>query len=76
MGRLSLRQVFAVDLQNEPHASSWGKGMGFGSDWGHAAERLANHVLDECPRWLVMVEGVGYTPGTPGTDASMGIWWG
>ncbi|KAL1525711.1 hypothetical protein AB1Y20_020556 [Prymnesium parvum] len=68
--------VFAVDLQNEPHASSWGKGMGKENDWGRAAERLGNHVLDACSRWLVMVEGVGYTPGAPGQDATMGIWWG
>ncbi|KAL3923959.1 MAG: hypothetical protein SGPRY_004061 [Prymnesium sp.] len=68
--------VFAVDIQNEPHASSWGKGMGVSSDWGKAAERLGNHILEQCSRWLIMVEGVGYDPGAPGTDASMGIWWG
>ena len=28
--------VFAVDLQNEPHSSSWAKNMGEKSDWGHA----------------------------------------
>ena len=69
--------VFAVDLQNEPHASSWGKGLGDGSDWGHAAERLGNRVLSRCPRWLIMVEGVGYKPGAPGMDSGgAGIWWG
>ena len=68
--------VFAVDLQNEPHASSWAKGDEK-TDWGHAAERLGNHVLKECPRWLVMVEGVGYNPGAPGMDnGGAGIWWG
>ena len=36
--------VFAVDLMNEPHAASWGKGQGASSDWGHAAERIGNHV--------------------------------
>jgi hypothetical protein len=67
--------VFAVDLQNEPHASSWGKGGT--KDWGHAAERLGNHVLSSCPRWLIMVEGVGYDPGAPGMDnGGAGIWWG
>jgi endoglucanase len=51
--------VFAADLQNEPHSASWGKDMGHGSDWGHAAERIGNHVLKQCPRWMIMVEGVG-----------------
>ena len=60
--------VFAVDLQNEPHASSWAKNGGNRGDWGHAAERLGNHVLSACPRWLIMVEGVGYNPGAPGMD--------
>lgn len=60
--------VFAVDLQNEPHASSWAKGGGTQEDWGHAAERLGNHVLSVCPRWLIMVEGVGYNPGALGMD--------
>ena len=69
--------VFAVDLQNEPHASSWGKNMGSGNDWGLAAGRLGNHVLTKCARWLVMVEGVGYKPGASGMDdPAAGIWWG
>ena len=69
--------VFAVDLQNEPHASSWGKGLGPTSDWGHAAERIGNHVLSLCPRWLIFVEGVGYSPGALGMDSGgAGIWWG
>ena len=68
--------VFAVDLMNEPHAASWGKGDER-TDWGRGAERLGNHVLSRCPRWLVMVEGVGYTPGASGLDdPSKGIWWG
>ena len=67
--------VFAVDLQNEPHAASWGKRMP--TDWNKAAERIGNHVLKKCPRWLIMVEGVGYDPGAPGLDdAAQGVWWG
>ena len=67
--------VFAADLQNEPHKASWGKGLD--TDWDKAAERIGNHVLSKCPRWLVMVEGVGYSPGAPhADDASMGFWWG
>ena len=68
--------VFAVDLQNEPHASSWGKGD-ISTDWGRAAERIGNQVLELCPRWMIMVEGVGYDPGAPGMDqGGAGIWWG
>ena len=64
-----------ADLQNEPHSASWGKGLGDASDWGHAAERIGNHVLGKCARWLILVEGVAYTPGAPGMDSSsMGIW--
>jgi len=39
--------VFAVDLQNEPHASSWAK-HNDRTDWGRAAERLGDHVLSKC----------------------------
>ena len=67
--------VIGVDLQNEPHSSSWGKGLA--TDWNKAAERIGNHVSDRCTRWLIFVEGVGYTPGAPGADdPGMGIWWG
>ena len=68
--------VFAVDLQNEPHSSSWGLNRGERSDWGKAAERLGNWVLSQCPRWLIMVEGVGYDPGTSEDDPTGGIFWG
>ena len=67
--------VFASDLHNEPHASSWGKGTKL--DWNKAAERIGNHVLEACPRWMIFVEGVGYTPGAKGADnPAMGLWWG
>ena len=33
--------------------------------------------MQQCERWLIFVEGVGYAPGAPGMDdSSMGIWWG
>ena len=67
--------VFAADLQNEPHKASWGKGRD--TDWDKAAARIGNHVLSRCPRWLIMVEGVGYNPGAPGADnPAQGFWWG
>jgi aryl-phospho-beta-D-glucosidase BglC (GH1 family) len=67
--------VFAADLQNEPHSASWGKDMDV--DWNIGAQTLGNHVLEACPRWLIMVEGVGYDPGAPGgDDPGAGFWWG
>ena len=32
-------------------------------DWNKAAERLGNHALESCPRWLIFVQGVGQKPG-------------
>ena len=67
--------VFAADLQNEPHKASWGKGRN--TDWDKAAQRIGNHILSRCPRWLIMVEGVGYKPGAPDADdPAQGFWWG
>lgn len=67
--------VFAVDLVNEPHSASWG--FGRQTDWNKAAERIGNHILRRCPRWLIFVEGVGFKPGAPGADSSSaGYWWG
>ena len=69
--------VFAVDLQNEPHAASWGKSKARGLDWPSAASRLGNNVLNGCARWLIFVEGVGWAPGAPNMDnPADGIWWG
>ena len=69
--------VFGVDLQQEPHKASWGKGSGIPNDWGLAAERIGNRVLTDCARWLIFVQGVGYWPGSPGMDSdSDGIWFG
>lgn len=39
-------------LLSEPYALRW-------ASWARAAERLGNHVLSKCPRWLVFVEGTG-----------------
>jgi aryl-phospho-beta-D-glucosidase BglC (GH1 family) len=74
---LAAQNVAFVDLQNEPHASSWGKGEDGDAphDWGLAAERIGNHVLSHCPRWMIMVEGVGYKPGALDMDdGGAGIW--
>ena len=39
-------------LLSEPFALRW-------PSWVRAAERLGNHVLSKCPRWLIFVEGTG-----------------
>ena len=33
-------------------------------------------MLTKCHRWLIFVEGVGYSPGAAGTDPNSGIFWG
>jgi len=60
--------VVAADLKNKPGAASWG--LGINSDWDAAAKRLGDHVLGKCKRWLIVVEGVGQTPGAD-QDAEM-----
>ena len=56
--------VLGADLMNEPHGGGWGRG-GAQMDWRLGAQRLGNGVLRSCPRWLMLVEGVGY----PGVGA-------
>ena len=69
--------VFGADLHNEPHASAWAKPQGPAVDWPKAATRIGNFVLGACGRWLIFVEGVGYSPGARGMDnPADGIWWG
>ena len=68
--------VVGVDLLKEPFKASWGAGD-MTTDWNTAAERLGNHVLGACPRWLVFVQGVGEQPGA-GSDQELagGMFWG
>jgi endoglucanase len=50
--------VFAADLNNEPHGcASWGDGS-VRTDWRMAAERIAGVILGANPRLLIFVEGV------------------
>jgi aryl-phospho-beta-D-glucosidase BglC (GH1 family) len=78
--------VFAADLFNEPWSASWASGNA-GLDWDTAAERLGNHVLSLCSRWLIFVNGIANIGGAcrqsclsriPGSSASYcgGCWWG
>ena len=50
--------VFAADLFNEPWGASWGSNEP-AHDWARYAARLGDLILAECPRWLVVIEGVG-----------------
>ena len=54
--------VVAADLAHEPFAASWGSGNAE-DDWRLGAEDIGTHVLSLCARWLVMVQGVGESPG-------------
>jgi aryl-phospho-beta-D-glucosidase BglC (GH1 family) len=60
--------VIGADLQNEPHAATWGDGNQ-ATDWRLAAERAGNAILAANPDWLIVVEGIG---GYQGDN----YWWG
>ena len=63
------KNLFAVDLKNEPHGRAvWG-GSDPKFDWASAAERIGNAILSENPDLLVVVEGVEKFNGEGG-------WWG
>lgn len=76
--------VFASDLFNEPYGADWASGDA-GVDWNSAAQRLGDHVLSICPRWLIVVNGIANRDGEcrrSCLDAGMvsahcsGCWWG
>ena len=54
--------VIMADLFNEPYGASW-------ESWRDAAQRLGDHVLSYCDRWLIVVEGTDCNSGH-------GCWWG
>ena len=55
---------------------SWARG----TDWAAAAQRLGNHVLSLCERWLIVVQGVANNEPTHicmnVTDGAGWCWWG
>jgi hypothetical protein len=61
--------VVGMDLFNEPHAvgatggAAWDDGVGGRADWRLAAERAGNAILAVNPKLLIIVEGVGDSPG-------------
>lgn len=52
--------IVGVDLMAGLNAATWGKKEVV--DWDLAAARLGNEGLTHCPRWLVLVHGIGVTP--------------
>ncbi len=60
--------VVGMDLNNEPHGSSWGNSNP-ATDWNKAAERCGNAILQVNPNVLIIVEGVGEFEGDS-------YWWG
>ncbi|WP_075341628.1 cellulase family glycosylhydrolase [Tenacibaculum agarivorans] len=60
--------VVGMDLNNEPHGSSWGNSNP-ATDWNKAAERCGNAILNVNPNVLIIVEGVGEFEGNS-------YWWG
>ena len=50
--------VMGADAFNEPNSASWGVG-GPTVDWAAAAEKIGDAILSACPRWLILVQGVG-----------------
>ncbi|EOD29661.1 hypothetical protein EMIHUDRAFT_233753 [Emiliania huxleyi CCMP1516] len=72
--------VIAADLYNEPFGATWGSGDRM-TDWDLAAERLGNHVLARCPRWLIFVQGIANNGGwcrnhPSGLHSGHTCWWG
>jgi len=66
--------VVMADLFNEPYKAWWGNGDR-GNDWHDAAQRLGDHVLSHCERWLIVVEGnTGW--GDADDCSPYGCWWG
>lgn len=64
--------VLGADLFNEPWAAEWNS-ANRSADWKGAAERIGNSLHEKCPRWLVVVEGVG-NEAVPSTETP--VFWG
>ncbi len=60
--------VVGMDLNNEPHGSTWGDNDP-ATNWNKAAERCGNAILKVNPNVLIIVEGVGEFEGNS-------YWWG
>ena len=76
--------VVGADLFSQPYKATWGAGD-LNSDWDAAAQRIGDHLLEQCPRWLIFVQGVGQLPGAGRIDSEgkggdnlldVGMFWG
>ena len=71
--------VFGADLKNEPHAMWWGEppvshdagAYARGERWDARAAALGSRIFELCPRWLVVVEGVGHCQGSGQTEGGL-----
>lgn len=71
-GLCSQWNVFAVDLFDEPHGTTWaGADPASATNWHAAAQRIGNHVHSLCAHWLVMVQGSRSVPWESGTSPEM-----
>ncbi|KAF1329655.1 Cell 5a endo-1,4-betaglucanase, partial [Globisporangium splendens] len=48
--------VMGIDLKNEPYRGTWGDGTA--TDFRAGAKRIADRMLEGCPKWMGFVEGV------------------
>ena len=67
--------VIGVDLKNELHGSAtWGTGNK-STDWNSAAERGSSAILAIAPKWLIAVEGIGFSSYCY-SDTNYSFFWG
>jgi len=55
------KNVFAIDLKNEPFATTWHTGDN-STDWDAAVVRIGNHILSQGVSWLIFFEGTCKSP--------------
>ena len=44
--------VILADVFNEPHSADW-------PSWKSFVERIGTQILNQCPRWLIVAQGIG-----------------
>jgi len=67
--------VVLADLANEPHGCTWAAGAE-ATDFDAFAARLGDKIHAIAPHWLIVVEGVGSSPGCPFQTSPYNHWWG
>ena len=69
-GLCSQWNVFAVDLFEEPHGTTWA-GLERSVNWHAAAQRIGNHIQTLCSHWMIMVQGARNSPWESGSFYEM-----